>query len=359
MRVIACNSPYGQGGIGQHFAHLVEDSRREGALDRYYTTRPKSGDDKGRELEKRWWEQALLRYTPLRFSPAWKTHVTNELFDRRLAARLTGPRRFMGFAGTALHSFRRAAELNAEHLELVAPNSHVNALVRSHRKAARQFDFESSWMNDAQRRKTVREYERADEIYVHSRYVRRSFIEEGVSPAKLRRMRLGVDARFEPPTVRPADDVFRVVYVGRLVATKGVPLLLKAFAHLSSEQAELTLVGGWSTRRMRQHVQGWMERDPRIRVAPGDPLPALQRADVFVYPTYSDGFGYAPMEALACGTPVIVTEDTGMKEHVVDGENGYVVPTGRWEALLERMEHVRRHPLAWTQADERENALAH
>jgi len=34
---------------------------------------------------------------------------------------------------------------------------------------------------------------------------------------------------------------------------------------------------------------------------------------------------------------VIVTEDTGMKEYVEDGVNGYVVPTGNWEAILERL----------------------
>ncbi len=89
-----------------------------------------------------------------------------------------------------------------------------------------------------------------------------------------------------------------------------------------------------------------MKRNPCIHVAPGGPLPALQHADVFVHPTYEDGPGYALMEALACGVPVVVTEDTGMKEYVQEEINGHVVPTGSWKALLERMEHLRRHPLA-------------
>jgi glycosyltransferase involved in cell wall biosynthesis len=48
------------------------------------------------------------------------------------------------------------------------------------------------------------------------------------------------------------------------------------------------------------------------------------------------------MEAMACGLPVIVTEATGMKEHVSVGENGYIVPTGSWEAILERLEFLWR-----------------
>lgn len=51
------------------------------------------------------------------------------------------------------------------------------------------------------------------------------------------------------------------------------------------------------------------------------------------------------MEALACGVPVIVTEDTSMKEHVREGMNGYIVPTGCWQAIFERVEHLRRFPL--------------
>jgi glycosyltransferase involved in cell wall biosynthesis len=68
----------------------------------------------------------------------------------------------------------------------------------------------------------------------------------------------------------------------------------------------------------------------------------LQQADVYVHPSFEDGFAYAPMEALACKVPVIVTPDTGMKEYVQEGINGYVVPTGDWEAILERLEQLRR-----------------
>jgi len=46
------------------------------------------------------------------------------------------------------------------------------------------------------------------------------------------------------------------------------------------------------------------------------------------------------MEAIACGVPVIVTENTGMKEYVKEGVNGYIVPTGSYKAILERLEYL-------------------
>lgn len=349
MRVLACNSPYGQGGIGQHFAQLVEESRTEGILGRYYSYRTKPGDEEiGEVLLPSLWDRLLVEYTPIRWYPAWKSHIINEQYDSQVADALTGPlTHFMGFAGKSLRSFRKARSLGASYLELVAPNSHVENVARLHAQAAEETGLSDSWLNDAQIQKTLNEYEAADRIYVHSDYVRDSFLDAGVPESKLIRTHLQVDPHFKPPSSRPTDDTFRIVYVGRLEATKGLPLLLDAFDRFDHPHKELTLVGGWSTRTMRKYLAPWIERDD-VRHAPGDPLPALQAADVFIHPTYEDGFGYAPVEALASGVPVIVTADTGMKELVRDGENGFVVPTGRTDAILDRLHHIAAHPLAQT-----------
>ena len=339
MRTIAVDSPYGQGGVGQHFAQLVEASREHGMLDRYYALDVPSDDSKGHPVTVNTY--GVLKYTPLRFSTSWKSYVLGELFDRKIAARLEAPLgRYMGFVGRSLKTFERAAELDADRIELVAVNSHVDNLQRLHERANRDWGFGDSWLNGPQRRKTLREYEQADVIYVHSEYTKQSFIEAGIPPEKLERTYLYVDPHFAPPEERSSDGPFHVVYVGRVDATKGIPLLLEAFDHMAAEPRRLTIVGNWSTRGMRKYMEGWLEKDNRIRVAPGDPLPVLHDADVFVHPTYEDGLGYAPMEALACGVPTIVTEDTGMKEYVIDGENGYIVPTGDRRAIVDRLDAI-------------------
>ncbi len=348
MRVIACNSSYGLGGVGQHFAQLVEASRKHGMLARYYAPGLKNGDDKGNSLNTARWQDWVLKYTPVRFSPAWRSYLESEFFDRTVAKHLSSSmKRFMGFVGASLHSFQQADRLGAQHLELVAANSHVRNLRQCHDYARRRHDIQDSWLHDALMSKTLREYKHADTIYVHSDYTRTSFLDAGIPEDKLERMYLQVDSRFHPPDQRPEDDTFRLIYVGRIEATKGIPLLLSAFSELPVEDKQLTLVGGWSTRRMRKFVEPWLE-DDRIRLAPGDPLPVLHEADVFVHPTYEDGFGYAPMEALASGVPVIATADTGMKEYIRDGKNGYVVPTGRVEPIVERLHRIHDHPMATT-----------
>jgi glycosyltransferase involved in cell wall biosynthesis len=346
MRIITCGSPYNKGGLGQHGAQLIEEARASGALQRYYMPAIKPGDAaKGRVVPLRAFKW-MCKYTPLQARPTWASHVKGEMFDRRVAAMLDGGAdSVMAFVGKALHTFRAASRRGISGLELVAANSHINNVVRMHEEAARRHGYRDTWVNEAQRRKTLAEYEMADAIYVHTEYTRQSFLDEGIPAGKLKRTILEVDARFEPPAHREPDGTFRVVYVGRIDFTKGIPLLLEAFERLDVREAELVFVGGWATRSMREYMERWLQQDARIRMAPGDPVPELHQADVFVHPTYEDGFAYAPMEALACGVPVIVTEDTGMKEYVEEGVNGYVVPTGDGDALFERLDQIRRHPL--------------
>lgn len=347
MKIIACGSPYGKGGIGRHFAQIVEEAREEGRLQHYYAPAIKPDDDQyGTRISLKEFDW-LRHYTPVRFSQGWTSVAKGEIFDRKVASQLEEPEGvFVGFVGKTLHSFVKAKRLGFGKLELIATNSHVNNLSRLHERAKRDTGINDSWLNEVQRRKTIKEYELADVIRVHSEYVWQTFVEEGVAEQKLERMHLTVHPRFKPPLNRSQDGVFRVVYVGRVEATKGIPLLIEAFSHLSVRNAELILVGGWSTRAMRRYIEMKMEQDSRIRLAPGDPVPILHQADVFVHPSYEDGFAYAPFEALSCGVPVIVTEDTGMKEHIEEGVNGFVVQTGKWKAIHERLEYVARHPFS-------------
>uniref|UniRef100_UPI000B2FE3F3 glycosyltransferase n=1 Tax=Ralstonia sp. RL TaxID=1839756 RepID=UPI000B2FE3F3 len=67
-------------------------------------------------------------------------------------------------------------------------------------------------------------------------------------------------------------------------------------------------------------------------------------ANVFVTTPWYEPFGITPVEAMACGTPVIGTAVGGIKTTVVDGETGYLVPPNDPAALAERLLWLQRHP---------------
>jgi glycosyltransferase involved in cell wall biosynthesis len=334
---IACAAVPGEGGLGRHFADLLRVLEARGELVQYYSTGvPEDAPPWGVALQSRL-ARILTRLPPARFDARLRAQLDNALFDRVVAAALTPAERHVGFAGQSLWSFRRAGAAGSERL-LASPTAHVAHTARRYAQAFALYPLERPWLGEGLAARTQSEYELADTIQVASEYVRRSFLDAGVPPRQLERVELGIPDRFRPaPESRPGDGVFRLLYAGGLTVVKGVPVLLDAFARLPVRKAELTLVGGWSSRGMRRHVLAAVARDPRIRLVTGDPLPHLQRSDAYVHPSFQDGFGYAPMEALACGIPVVVSEDTGMKEHVREGETGYVVATGDADALVERL----------------------
>jgi len=254
----------------------------------------------------------------------------------------------VAFDGVALHTFTAARRRGAAGIALEATTSHVDNVRRLHRQASVAGVVEPGWLTPLHVAKLRREYTAADVIAVPSQYAWASFVAAGVPESKLIRRVHCVPARFTPARRRPASDVFTMVYVGRLEQTKGVAVLLDAFARLRRSDLRLRLVGRYATAAFERLVAGRRQRDPRISVAAGDPLPHLHAADVLVHASFEDGLAFAPLEALAAGVPVVVTEDTGMKEYVVPGVTGWVVPTGDVDALAAVLADVVEHPFAGT-----------
>ena len=332
MITISCMAAPARGRLGRHFAELIDDLRWQGRLRRYYSTALDSGGSPS--------EGHLIsqRRPWLRFRRGSRTFAACELFDGRVAAHLVPAEAHIGFPGQSLRTFVRARRLGASVLELVAASSHVENVARRHAEARRRWPLEEERLDERERRKVLDEYGMADLILVSSRYSRRSFLAEGVPEAKLRLWQPRPDPRFQPAARKPRDGVFRIVFVGTVSAVEGVPLLLDALDAIPRRDLQLTLVGRCSSAAMRRYVGERMSRDSRIRLAAGDPLPHLREADVLVHPSFEAGFAYGPLEALACDVPVIVSEDTGIEEHVQPGVTGWVVPTGSVEALVDRLE---------------------
>lgn len=327
--VIACAAPYGAGGMGRHLQELDDYCRA-----RNLETRVFSAADAPR------WTRFLNRFTPLRFSPSWQGYLESVVFDRQIAKLLPEAKTFIGFNGQALHSMRRARSLGYDRILHVAATPHINLTVAQLHRAFAYAPVEPLGYVRAHHQRYLAEYLLPDEILYASEYVRESFVRENFQPQKLTRFDLTPHPKYKPPGQPKASKSFRVVYIGSLNMIKGIPTLLDAFAKFDRPDAELILVGGSGTSQMRRYLESRCAGDRRIRIAPGDPLPALQAAHVCVHPAFQDGFAYAPAEALACGVPAIVTDHTGMKEKIREGENGFIVPAGDPAAIVTALRNI-------------------
>ena len=140
----------------------------------------------------------------------------------------------------------------------------------------------------------------------------------------------GVDERFHPATVEASATVRRayalpeqfVLVLGTIEPRKNIARLLRAFARVSVHVPHhLVLAGKWGWKY--EDVQAAL-KDPRLRgrvhvlsYVPSEHLPALMSsADAFVFPSLYEGFGLPPLEAMACGTPVVTSSVSSVPEAV-------------------------------------------
>ena len=138
-----------------------------------------------------------------------------------------------------------------------------------------------------------------------------------------------------------------ILNVGTIEPRKNLPSLIKAFASVAAavEDLDLIVVGrkGWKWQETFEVAEQSSVRH-RIRfleyVPPGD-LPAMYAgAELFVYPSFYEGFGIPPLEAMACGVPVITSNTSSLPEVV--GAAAVQVDPGDTIALQESMLRLLR-----------------
>ena len=356
--MLSCAAPFGNGGLGRHLAELVVALRGVDSLAAYLSPQPDRQEPAGIGISVALPRLARVALEAVRFSPGLRVRVGSIGFDVAGARRLpVGVEHLLVFNGQALRHIATARRAGYKSVGLVSANAHLAHEARQHQKAWRQYPIERPWASHNVKH-NLAEYAAADYIYVSSDYAWESFVAEGVSEERLRLFPLTPHDRFRPPSKGSSSSTFNVVYIGSLSVHKGVPLLIDAVRRLPYDDLRLVLVGGWGTRRMRRHIEAACAVDPRIKVQPGDPLPHLMGASVCVHPSYVDGFAYAPAEALACGIPVIVTEDTGMKELVRCDADGMVIPTGRLDPLTQAIDAAYRQTTRSQSMDVSASSLA-
>jgi len=342
--VVSCPAPFGGGGLGRHLQEIVEALARLEQPHAYLCEGSPLDPLEARRAMSPAGALAPLAAPLARFSPPWSMWRASVRFDTWAARRLPPAEHLLAFSGNALAQLRLASRLGYGSRGLVSPTSHLRRVARQYAVARSRYPLERPWSQRLVQR-SLREYAAADRIYVSTRHVWESFVAEGVAEEILSLFPLTPDPRFGGAGPAPRGGTFDVIYVGSLSVAKGVPLLIDAVRRLAHSDVRLILLGGWASRGMRRFVQQACAADRRITVSRGDPLPQLRGAHLCVHPSYEDGFAYAPAEALACGVPVIVSEDTGMKELIEPARTGVVVPTGDLDALSTAIDAAYRGEL--------------
>lgn len=183
------------------------------------------------------------------------------------------------------------------------------------------------------------------------------FIADALMPprrlAKFAKLRIGIDFAAVDKTIAhrteegdPTQNKEHLTYAfaGWLVPAKGVHVLIDAFERTTHQVSDvrLEIVGESDDEEYKQelrNVVGWQEIGERVSFHGwrDDVLNALDAADVYVMPSFTEGVPRSIVEAMALGKPVIATRVGGIPELLEDGELGMLVPPDDSAALATAM----------------------
>ncbi|MFZ4773867.1 MAG: glycosyltransferase family 4 protein [Terrimicrobiaceae bacterium] len=190
--------------------------------------------------------------------------------------------------------------------------------------------------------RAIREYELAEKIIVPSQFVKKTFLEEGMSEEKLHVNPYGVDVEHwgRISGTERSNGPLIFVFTASMTPRKGVHILLRAWEKAGLNDAELWLCGGvhFPIKALGLPVGknvrflGYTSHEKLIDI--------YNRASVYLLPSFEEGMARSGLEAMAAGLPLIVTEETGLTDVMIQGVQGWVVPSGNVEALAETLRIV-------------------
>lgn len=245
---------------------------------------------------------------------------------------------FIGYEDASLESFKVCKERGKKCiLDLAASHWLYKEKIIREESSSKIFEINLN-SNTYKKLKTRKneEIKLADSILVPSTYLRITLVCGGVNEDKISLVPYGVDLKkFSLKEEYNQNKKFKLLYVGGISPLKGVSYLLEAHRLIGIKDIELILIGGLNYRSILKTKEGVVKH---INYVPNNNLTTYyQNADVFILPSLDDGFGLVVLEAMACGTPVIVSENTGAKDVVRNGINGFVIPARSVEAIKDKI----------------------
>jgi glycosyltransferase involved in cell wall biosynthesis len=194
---------------------------------------------------------------------------------------------------------------------------------------------------------------RTNRFLVISESTKRDVVARGIASERVSVVLCGLDherykslglERFEQPTI---------VHLGRLRKYKSIEVVLRAMPRIREKlpSARLVVVGDGPHRPALERAAAKLGLGDAVEFSgflePGELVRFLNRAHLLVNPSPKEGWGLTVVEANACGLPVVASDRPGLRDSVVDGETGFLVPYGDAAAFAERSLAVLGSPDLW------------
>lgn len=296
---------------------------------------------------KEFWRQILVQVSSKYRTEKYVFEV-EKAHDHYVAKRLKSlkPAIFIGYEKSSLESFKEIKRQGGiTVLDLAQVHYKYLIELRETQETFQDLFEDENLFNQINKVKAA-EYEQADYILTLSEFAKSTLLKFGVDERKIKVVSLGYNPQvFKPKTqyLKPKTPKLKLVYTGTFTKRKGIHLLLQTIKELNLPGLELTIIGPiLDGEELFEQYKEWFTYYDFLHHE--EMVKHFHESDVYVFPSYLDSWAMTVIEAMACGLPVIVTENTGAKDAVVDGESGFVLKIDDKEALKEKIRFFYHQP---------------
>jgi glycosyltransferase involved in cell wall biosynthesis len=199
-------------------------------------------------------------------------------------------------------------------------------------------------------------YNQMGRIYVPSQSACQQLVEKEIAAERIHLLPHGVDIeRFHPRKNNgflkkrfPVDDGLKLLYVGSVSRQKNLHILSRAYQMLYQQRKDVQLIvvgDGPYLAEMKEKLEG--TSCFFTGYLNGDDLATVYAScDIFIYPSTTDSFGRAVLEAQASGLPVIVTDRGGPQENIVAGKTGLSITGDDADSIVDALHFLIANPAA-------------
>lgn len=137
-------------------------------------------------------------------------------------------------------------------------------------------------------------------------------------------------------SIQQSIKKIKCIYIGRVTPQKGATYFFDAIDRLDSSIYEFDILGAYD--QSGEYYQRYKDIcNFRGHVTKDQVVNYCKYADIMVFPSLADGFGFSVLEALSCGVPVICSTNAGMSDFIIDGYNGFNIPPYNSQAICDKL----------------------
>jgi len=266
-----------------------------------------------------------------------------DFFGKRASQKIKKCDILIAGSATALDAIRRGREIGIKLIILERGSTHIKFQHEILKAEYKKYGVSSVITNKKVIAKELIEYQEADYISVPSHFVRDTYLTYGIDKKKLLINPYGVNLYSFKKNKKKSfylnnRNYFTIIHCGTLCLRKGVQYLMKAFNELNLPNSQLLLIG--SMGEDFSEIYSILKSKSIYHLGPfrqDELVDYYSIGSVFCLASIEEGLAMVIPQAMACGLPVICTDNSGGSDIVRDGVDGWVIPAQNVDLISKRI----------------------